>query len=263
MTDGERKGGSSEKASDPPSRYLASATEDIQDVVPYEEEPYEEKSQEAQYVIDDYSAPPPRDDNYNPAFLKKTSSDSSGSMDLVVGASLAPSWRFMKLQYRDIRLFPTGIGFDGQAFLEGTLNDSIRWNIHAGYRQFSVSTQDSLCDREECFLSINYVIGGAGLKFNFTEKKSFKLWGSFWGDLMFPLGYDNEISVPMGDKVVRIEDDDFNLLHGAFGFSFGADIKVGKNLIVPLALEGHVIMLPTATVLAGAVGLRVGIGWKL
>ena len=256
-----------------PHRYLASATEGMKEIAPYKVEPYEaepyredpdeEKPQEEQYVIDNYSTSPNRDNSFNPAFLKKTSSDLGGNMNLVVGVSLAPAWSFMRLQHQDIRLFPMGIGFAGQAFTEGNLSDSMRWNIHAGYRQFSVSAQDSLCNRDECFLSINYITGGAELKFNFAEKKSFTLWGGLWGDMMFPLGYDNEINISDDEDPARIKDDSFDLLHGVLGFSLGVDVKVGRNLIVPLALEGHVIMPPTASVMAGAVGLRLGIGWKL
>ena len=244
-----------------PSRYLAAVNEDIQ-----EEANYEKETQKEQYVIDNYSAPPPQDDYYNPDFLKKTSSDddSSTDMDLVIGATFAPAWNFMQLQYRDIGLFPTGMGFDGQAFVEGTLTDSIRWNVHGGYRKLSVSVQDSLCDRDECFLDIDYLLGGAGLKFDLVEKKSFKLWGGLWGDMMFLLGYDNEVSISIDEEDnVRITKDSFGMLHGALGFSLGADIKIKKNLVVPLALEGHLIIPPTATVTAGAVGLRLGIAWKL
>ena len=244
-----------------PSRYLATANEGIQ-----EEANRTKETQDKQYVIDDYSAPPPRDDYYNPDFLKKASSDddSGPDMDLVIGATFAPAWNFMQLQYREIGLFPTGMGFDGQAFVEGTLADSIRWNVHGGYRKFSVSIQDSLCDKDKCFLDINYILGGAGLKFDFIEKKSFKLWGGLWGDMMFLLGYDNEINISLDEEDnVTITNDSFGMLHGALGFSLGADIKIKKNLVVPLSLEGHLIMPPTATVTAGAVGFRLGIAWKL
>lgn len=245
-----------------PSRYLATVNEGIQ-----EEANRTKEAQEEQYVIDDYSAPPPRDDYYNPDFLKKISSDDSNKdsdMNLSIGATLAPVWNFMQLQYRDTGLFPTGMGFDGQIFVEGTLTDSIRWNVHGGYRKFSVSAQDSLCDRDECFLDINYILGGAGLKFDFIEKKSLKLWGGLWGNMMFLLGYDNEIDISFDEEDnVTITDDSFGMLHGALGFSLGADIKIKKNLVVPLSFEGHLIMPPTATVTAGAVGLRLGIAWKL
>ncbi|MCY4512239.1 MAG: hypothetical protein OXB86_00960, partial [Bdellovibrionales bacterium] len=174
-----------------PSRYVSNANEAIQ-----EEANYEQETQNEQYMIDESSASPPQEDYYNPDFLKKVSSDGAAAdsdfdVNLVIGGAVAPSLGFMKLQYDSIELLPTGMGFDGQAFVEGSMNDSIRWNVHGGYRTFSVSVQDSLCDRGECLLDMNYLIGGVGLKFNFVDKKSFNLWGGLWSDMMFLLGYDN------------------------------------------------------------------------
>ena len=244
-----------------PSRYLSNVNEDIQ-----EEANYEQETQNEQYMIDEKSVSPPQEDYYNPDFLKKvsTEADSSDSdLNLTVGASVSPSFSFMKLQYRDIELMPTGMGFDGQVFVEGTMNDSIRWNAHTGYRTFSARVQDSLCNRKECFLSMNYLIGGAGLKFNLVDKNSFTLWGGLWSDMMFLLGYDNEIVISHRDEGdITLNKDSF-MLHGVIGFSLGADIQAGKKLTIPLALEGYLFMPPTATVTAGSVSLRLGLGWKL
>ena len=246
-----------------PSRYLSDVNESIQ-----EEANYEQETQNEQYMIDEQSISPPREDYYNPDFLKKASDGEAESsdldMNLTVGGTVSPSFGFMKLQYRDIDLLPTGMGFDGQVFVEGNMNDSIRWNVHSGYRTFSVSIQDSLCDRGECLLNMNYLIGGVGLKFNLVDKKSFSLWGGFWSDMMFLLGYDNEIAIShRNEGDVTLKRDSFGMLHGIFGLSLGADIQAGKKLTIPLSLEGYLFMPPTATVTAGSISLRLGLGWKL
>ena len=251
-----RKRASAKRKGRRPSRYLANVDEDIQ-----EEADYIDSTQNEQYVIDDQSSPPP-ENYYNPDFLEE-SSENDGSMNLVIGVSTAISGNFMKLRYEDISLLPTGLGFNGQVFLEGTANDSIRWNIYGGYRKFSVSSQDSLCNRRGCFLGISYLTGGAGLKFIVKENKTFKLWGGVQGHMLYLLGYDNDIEISSDElDDVTITRDSFGILHGDLGLSFGADIKLRQNFVIPLALESHLIIPPTATVITGNIGLRVGVGWK-
>ena len=242
-----------------PSRYLANMNEDIQ-----EESDYGNRRNE-QYVIDDSSSPPPGENYYNSSFLKESEDD----MNLTAGFSVMPNGNFMKLKYEDIHLAPSGMGFSGQGFLEGDLNDSFRWSVHAGYRRFSVFSEDDFCDGGECFLQINYITGGAGVKYILKEKKIFKLWGGIQANLMFLLDYANEINISFDESSdeedlgnVTITDDSFGMLHGSLGLSLGVDILFKQNFVIPLALEGHFIIPPTATVTAGTVGFRLGVGWK-
>ena len=255
---GSRKGSSKLKTKRKrrnPYRYLASVNEDIR-----EEAAHTDSTQNEQYVIDDNNSPP-QESYYNHDFLKESSE--SDSMDLVVGLSAAVAGNFMKLQYEDISLFPTGLGFNGQVFLEGAANNFIRWKIHGGYRKFSVSSQDSSCDRRGCFLGISYLTAGSGLKFILKENKTFKLWGGIQGNLLYLLDYNNDIDISSdGLDDVTITRNSFGMLHGDLGFSFGADIKLGQNFVIPLALESHLVIPPTETVINGDVGLRLGVGWK-
>ena len=245
----------------PSRRYPANMNEDIQ------EESAQGSLRDEQYVIDDISSsPPPAEDYYNPSFLKEQPED---DMNLSGGFSLMPTGNFMKLKYEDIHLSLSGMGFSGQGFLEGDINDSVRWNVHTGYRRFSVFGEEDLCDGGECFLRINYIIGGAGLKYILKEKRMFKLWVGIQGGLMFLLDYENDVNISFDESDgedsdnVTITDDSFGMLHGALGLSLGADILFKKNLFFPLALEGYLSpTLPTATVTAGTVGFRLGVGWK-
>lgn len=254
---GSRKRTSAKRKGRRSSRYLASVDEDIQ-----EEADHTDSTQNEQYVIDDQSSSPP-EDYYNSDFLRESPEDDSHNMNLIIGLSSAVSGNFMKLRYKDISLLPTGLGFNGQLFLEGAANDSIRWNVYGGYRKFSVSSQDSLCRRRGCFLGISYLTGGAGLKFIVKENKTFKLWGGIQGHILYLLDYDNDIEISSDElDDVTITRDSFGMLHGDLGLSFGADIRLGQDFVIPLALESHLIIPPTATVITGDIGLRVGVGWK-
>ena len=192
------------------------------------------------------------DDSYStPRFSKNLAK----SRDLIVGVSGSAGLGFMKLKDRDLAVSASGLGWGGQLFLDGSVNDLFRFNGRVGYQQFNVGSEDP-CDVEEiaeCFLNVRYFVGGVGLKVILKENGKMRIWGGAQGHVLFPWSYVNEIN---------LTPDSFGL-HGNMGISMGFDIKLNQSVVLPLSFETHLVMPPTKTVTMGSAGIHVGVGWSL
>ena len=118
---------------------------------------------------------------------------------------------------------------------------------------------NSLCGRKggDCFLDINYIVGGLNIKLNVEQFNDHQLWLGFEGYLMHLMNKTPLVQMPRNSSLSHSS---FYGLHGMLGGELGINFNLG-SFIMPISLRAN-IMPPTRDIMIGNVGLEVGLAYK-
>lgn len=179
---------------------------------------------------------------------------------LTVGLSPRVEYNFMNVKPpREPGYFMKGLRYSIFSFMDYSVNRVISIGSTIGFREFYVFAHQGLCGRRggDCFLDIDYIVGGLNIKFNIEQFNGHQLWLSLEGYLMHLMNKRPPMQMPENS----LTDSSFYGLHGMLGGAIGVNFKFGA-FIVPVALRAN-IMPPTREILIGNAGLEVGLAYKL
>ena len=175
-----------------------------------------------------------------------------------LGLNINPQFNLMKAKPNNDGTNYNMTGLGSSIYIQALLSSTSFLDISGmlGYRYFSVSTPEGSCPQDDgCSLLVHHLAAMGHLKFNLFNFNKNTLWFSTETALMIPIAYRN--------RVPNLKKEAFESLSllGTIGAGVGIDFKVG-HWILPLSLNGSVIMPISQTTLILSGGLQTGFRYQ-